>query len=162
MGTNFNEPPRDSRRLLEAEIDSLRQRLEEAEVTLDAITSGRVDALVVAHPVEERQVLVLEDARRGDRLPIDRLRQGAITLSATGEVLHVNGAFAALLGCEARSCSAGPSSGSWPSATTRRSTRCSATATSARSRLSASSVRIEARSTCTSRASRSSTAAAFA
>ena len=101
MGTNYNEPSRDSRRLLEAEIDSLRQRLEEAEVTLDAITSGRVDALVVAHPVEEHQVLVLEDARRGDRLPIDRLRQGAITLSASGEVLHVNGAFAALLGCEA-------------------------------------------------------------
>jgi PAS domain S-box-containing protein len=102
MGTNFNEPPRDSRRILEAEIDSLRQRLEEAEVTLDAITSGRVDALVVAHPVEEHQVLVLEDARRGDRLPIDRLRQGAITLSATGDVLHVNAAFAALLGCEAQ------------------------------------------------------------
>ena len=102
MGTNYNEPSRDSRRLLEAEIDSLRQRLEEAEVTLDAITSGRVDALVVAHPVEQHKVLVLEDVRRGDRLPIDRLRQGAITLSADGDVLYVNTAFAALFGGDTR------------------------------------------------------------
>jgi PAS domain S-box-containing protein len=102
MGTNYDEPSRDSRRLLEAEIDTLRRRLEEAEVTLDAISSGRIDALVVAHPVEERQVLVLEDARRGDRLPIDRLRQGAITLSAAGEVIYVNAAFAALVGCDAQ------------------------------------------------------------
>ncbi len=102
MGTNYNEPSRDSRRLLEAEIDSLRQRLEEAEVTLDAITSGRVDALVVAHPVEEHQVLVLEDVRRGDRLPIDRLRQGAITLSAAGDIVYVNAAFAALFGGDTR------------------------------------------------------------
>jgi PAS domain S-box-containing protein len=100
MSTKYNERSGDSRHLIEAEIDSLRHRLEEAEITLDAITSGRVDALVVAHPVEARQVLVLEDARRGDRLPIDRLRQGAITLSATGTVVHVNAAFAALVGLE--------------------------------------------------------------
>jgi PAS domain S-box-containing protein len=101
MGTKHNaSSSRPSRRLLEAEIDSLRQRLEEAEITLDAITSGRVDALVVAHPVEERQVLVLEDVRRGDRLPIDRLRQGAITVSAAGAVVHANAAFAALVGID--------------------------------------------------------------
>jgi PAS domain S-box-containing protein len=102
MGTSYDKPSSDSRRMLEAEIDSLRQRLEDAEVTLDAITSGRVDALVVPHPVEERQVLVLEDARRGDRLPIDRLRQGVITVSDAGAVLHVNAAFAALVGIEAQ------------------------------------------------------------
>jgi PAS domain S-box-containing protein len=89
-------------RLLEAEIEELRQRLEDAESTLEAISGGRVDALVVADPLAERQVMLLEDARRGARLPIDRLRQGAVTVGGTGEILHVNAAFAALLGIDAQ------------------------------------------------------------
>jgi len=90
------------RRVLEAEIDELRRRLEDAESTLEAISGGRVDALVVADPLAERQIMLLEDARRGARLPIDRLRQGAVTIGASGEILHANAAFATLLGIEAQ------------------------------------------------------------
>jgi PAS domain S-box-containing protein len=88
------------RRLSKAEIDALRQRLDDAESTLNAIAGGQVDAVVVMDPVVERQVMLLEDATRGTRLPIDRLRQGAVTISAAGEILHVNFAFSALLGIE--------------------------------------------------------------
>jgi PAS domain S-box-containing protein len=90
-----------SRRLSKAEIDALRQRLEDAESTLNAIAGGRVDAVVVEDPIAERQIMLLEDAARGTRLPIDRLRQGALTISAEGIVLHVNRAFDALLGGDA-------------------------------------------------------------
>jgi hypothetical protein len=36
------------------ELDELRQRLQEAEETLDAIRSGEVDALVVSGPAGEK------------------------------------------------------------------------------------------------------------
>ena len=88
------------RRVLEAEIELLRERLQDAESTLEAISGGLVDAVVVADPIAERQVMLLEDARRGARLPIDRLRQGAITVGATGEILHANTVFGALIGVE--------------------------------------------------------------
>src|SRR5262245_61774455 len=86
---------------VEAEIAELRRRLDDAEETLDAITSGRVDALVIEHPVEERQVLMLGGMKLADRLLVDRLQQGAVMLSRHGEVLHVNPVFAALLGTTA-------------------------------------------------------------
>jgi PAS domain S-box-containing protein len=97
---NSDLPTAPRRRLSKAEIDALRQRLDDAESTLSAIAGGHVDAVVVADPISERQVMLLEDATRGTRLPIDRLRQGAVTISATGDVLHVNGAFSSLLGVD--------------------------------------------------------------
>jgi PAS domain S-box-containing protein len=99
MSSDLPTTPR-QRRLSKAEIDALRQRLDDAESTLNAITGGYVDAVVVADPIAERQVMLLEDATRGSRLPIDRLRQAAVTLSATGDVLHVNLAFSSLLGVD--------------------------------------------------------------
>src|SRR4051812_43765491 len=82
---------------VEAEIVELRRRLEDAEETLHAIKSGRVDALVVDHPSEEHQVLLLGGIKISDRLLVDRLQQGAVLLSRLGEVVHVNPAFATLL-----------------------------------------------------------------
>jgi PAS domain-containing protein len=97
MADNHNEPSSRSRELLETEIGVLRQRLEEAETTLDAITRGRGDARVISHTLGERRPPSLQGAPSGDRLPIDRLRQGAITVSAAGIVLYANGAFGDLL-----------------------------------------------------------------
>ena len=94
MTTELTTPLTEShRRVLEAKIELLRERLQDAESTLEAISGGLVDAVVVADPIAERQVMLLEDARRGARLPIDRLRQGAITVGATGEILHANTVF---------------------------------------------------------------------
>ena len=101
MTTELTTPLTEShRRVLEAEIELLRERLQDAESTLEAISGGLVDAVVVADPIAERQVMLLEDARRGARLPIDRLRQGTITVGATGEILHANPVFGALIGVE--------------------------------------------------------------
>ena len=98
MSSDLPTAPR--RRLSKGEIDALRQRLDDAESTLNAIVGGYVDAIVVADPIAERQVMLLEDATRGTRLPIDRLRQAAVTISTTGDVLHVNLAFSSLLGVD--------------------------------------------------------------
>ena len=86
---------------LDAEIAALRRKLEDAEYTLSAITTGRVDALVIEDPVEERQVLLLARALHTDRLLVDRLRQGAVMVSERGDVLHANPPFATLLGLPA-------------------------------------------------------------
>jgi PAS domain S-box-containing protein len=94
-------PTASRRRLSKAEIEALRQRLDDAESTLNAITGGHVDAVVVADAIVERQVMLLEEATRGPRLPIDRLRQGAVTVSPAGDVLHANLAFHSLLGVDA-------------------------------------------------------------
>jgi PAS domain S-box-containing protein len=86
---------------LEAEVDRLRLRLAEVESTLSAITGGAVDAVVVENPTERQRVLLLAESRGADRIPIDRLRQGAITISSEGVVTHVNAAFTSLLGTAA-------------------------------------------------------------
>jgi PAS domain S-box-containing protein len=89
---------------VEAEIAELRRRLDDAEDTLHAIKSGRVDALVIDHPSEEHQVVLLGGVKVSDRLLIDRLEQAAVLLSRPGEVVHVNPAFAALLGVHVEHC----------------------------------------------------------
>ncbi|HET7131684.1 MAG TPA: PAS domain-containing protein, partial [Gammaproteobacteria bacterium] len=89
---------------VEAEIAELRRRLDDAEETLHAIKSGRVDALVIDHPSEEHQVVMLGGVKVSDRLLIDRLQQAAVLLSRPGEVVHVNPAFATLLGTHVEHC----------------------------------------------------------
>ena len=79
-----------------AEIDQLRQRLEEAEETLRAIRSGAVDALVVEGGDGER-VYTLEGADRPYRLFVEQMQQAAITLNADGVIAYCNQRFADLL-----------------------------------------------------------------
>jgi PAS domain S-box-containing protein len=78
------------------EIDELRRRLEEAEDIIQAIRADRVDAFVVAKPEGER-VLTLESADGPFRILVERMRQGAATLSADGVILYCNARFADLL-----------------------------------------------------------------
>jgi PAS domain S-box-containing protein len=74
-----NAKPKPSVRL---ELDELRQRLQEAEDTLDAIRGGEVDALVVSGPGGEK-VFTLE---------------GAVSLSRERTILYCNSAFARMVG----------------------------------------------------------------
>ncbi len=78
------------------EIDELRQRLQEAEETLNAIRSGEVDALVVSGPGGER-VFTLEGAEYTYRVLVESMNEGALTLSPDGLVLYCNAAFARLV-----------------------------------------------------------------
>src|SRR3984957_9112651 len=79
------------------ELDELRQRLQEAEETLDAIRSGEVDALVVSGPAGEK-VFTLEGAEHPYRVLEESMNEGAISLSKEGTILYCNSAFARMVG----------------------------------------------------------------
>ena len=79
------------------ELDELRQRLQEAEETLDAIRSGEVDALVVSGPSGEK-VFTLEGAEHPYRVLVESMNEGAISLSKEGTVLYCNSSFARMVG----------------------------------------------------------------
>ena len=85
-----------SQQQLLTENEDLRARLQEAEETLRAIRSGEVDALVVLGARGE-QIFTLKGADYAYRLLIEDMNEGALTLSATGEILYANRRFAEML-----------------------------------------------------------------
>lgn len=80
-----------------AENAELRQQLEEAQETVEAIQSGGVDAIVVREPKGNR-VYTLETADRPYRLLVEQMQQGAVTLDADGTILYSNRRFAEMTG----------------------------------------------------------------
>jgi PAS domain S-box-containing protein len=78
-------------------IEELRARLAEAEETLEAMRSGAVDAMVVEGPDGPR-VYTLKGADEPYRILVERMQEGAVTLSEDGTVLFANGGFAAMIG----------------------------------------------------------------
>jgi PAS domain S-box-containing protein len=70
---------------------------DDARETLDAITSGSVDAVVV-HGPRGPQVFRLEGPDQPFRTFVERMQEGALTLSADGNILYANEYFAQLLG----------------------------------------------------------------
>lgn len=72
-------------------------RLHEAEETLDAIRSGKVDAIVVHGPAGEK-VFTLQGADHTYRVFVERMNEGAAILSNDHTVVHCNARFAGLLG----------------------------------------------------------------
>lgn len=87
---------RTSRADLAGEVARLQARLQEAEATLDAISTHGVDAFLV-HRDAEAQVLVLDGVDRPYRLLIERMMQAAVTVSADGTILYANARLAELL-----------------------------------------------------------------
>jgi PAS domain S-box-containing protein len=86
-----------SRPELVAELEALRARLAEAEEVVRAIRNGAVDAVVVAGSRGE-QVYTLGGADRIYRQFIETMREGAVTVSATGVILYCNARMAEMLG----------------------------------------------------------------
>ena len=84
-------------RALQAEIEELRRRLEEAEEMLAAIRSGEVDALVVASGEGDR-IFTLEGADLPYRVLVETMSEGAATLNPDSTVLYGNSRLAHLLG----------------------------------------------------------------
>jgi len=78
-----------------AEIADLRQRLAEAEETLRAIYQGEVDALVVRGPAGP-QIFTLRGAQEPYRILVERMHEGALTISSAGLILYSNRHFASL------------------------------------------------------------------
>ena len=77
-------------------LEELRGRLEEAEETIEAIRSGKVDALVVSGPHGE-QIYTLHGADHSYRVLLEDMNEGAATLIPDGAVLYCNKAFADML-----------------------------------------------------------------
>ncbi|AMR33802.1 hypothetical protein A0256_21360 [Mucilaginibacter sp. PAMC 26640] len=76
-----------------AEIEELRQQLEEATDTISAIRTGQIDALVVKN-TEGHQLYTLKTADETYRVFIEKMSEGAVTINREGIVLYCNTRFA--------------------------------------------------------------------
>jgi signal transduction histidine kinase/CheY-like chemotaxis protein len=81
----------------DADMEVLRARLAEAESNLHAIYSGEIDALLLADENGERRVFTLRSADAPYRALVERMQEGAATLSITGDIVYCNQRFADLV-----------------------------------------------------------------
>jgi PAS domain S-box-containing protein len=80
-------------------IDQVSAELDEARDTLRAIGAGEVDAFVVDDGVGGHAVFSLSNADRPYRMFVERMREGAATISAAGLILYANDRLGDLLSC---------------------------------------------------------------
>ena len=81
------------------ELSDLRRQIDYLQETLDAISSGGVDAVVVGRPDHE-QVYTLTSADRPYRVIVESMGEGAATVSERGVILFANPQLARFLGVE--------------------------------------------------------------
>lgn len=84
------------------QLDELQRKLQEAQDTLDAIRSGDVDAVVINNGADQHQVYTLDNADRPYRLLIEKMQEGAVTLTQGGLILYCNHAFATMMNMPAQ------------------------------------------------------------
>lgn len=80
----------------EKEFSRLQANLLEAQETLEAIRSGAVDAVVVNGP-HGNQIYSLSGADQPYRVYVERMEEGAATISSQGLILYANRRFAEML-----------------------------------------------------------------
>jgi two-component system, sensor histidine kinase len=78
-------------------LETLRNRLAEAEDMLRAIRHGEIDALVV-EGAGVNQIYTLHSAEDPYRGLVEQMREGAVVLTVRGNILYSNARFAALVG----------------------------------------------------------------
>jgi hypothetical protein len=78
------------------ENESLKERLLEAEQTIQAIHSGEVDALIIQKPDGE-QLYSLTGADHGYRVLVESIQEGALILSADDSIYYCNRTFGNML-----------------------------------------------------------------
>jgi two-component system, sensor histidine kinase len=81
---------------------TLLARLAEAEETLQALRTGEVDALVVRGAGGD-QIYTLHGAEEPYRNLVEQMREGAVVLALSGDILYSNARFAALVGTPQKS-----------------------------------------------------------
>ena len=86
---------KNNKRVLE-EIEQLKSRLSAAEEALSAIRDGHVDAIVVPGP-NGAQVFTLAGSDAAYRVFVERMKEGAVTVSADSTILYCNHAFAEII-----------------------------------------------------------------
>ncbi|MGH7942564.1 MAG: ATP-binding protein [Limisphaerales bacterium] len=87
------ESSKQGRWLSEKEYSQLQRNLAEAKETLDAIRCGDVDAVVVTGP-QGNQIYSLTGADQPYRVYVERMQEGAVTISHRGVILYANRRFA--------------------------------------------------------------------
>ncbi|HTB86446.1 MAG TPA: ATP-binding protein [Steroidobacteraceae bacterium] len=89
-----------AQQLLRQENSALRDKLREAEETLEAIRNGDVDAVVVSGIDDVPRVYTLETADQTYRLLVEEMQEGALTLTRRGDILYCNRRLAELVETE--------------------------------------------------------------
>lgn len=84
------------RESLEKELEELRIQLEEANDTIEAIRTGKVDALVVKGS-DGHQLYTLKTADQTYRVFIEKMTEGAVTLNTEGIIIYCNSQFARMV-----------------------------------------------------------------
>ncbi len=79
------------------DVEELRARLAEAEGNLLAIYSGEIDALLLNDENGERRVFTLRSADAPYRALVERMQEGAATLTVNGDIIYCNQRFADLV-----------------------------------------------------------------
>jgi signal transduction histidine kinase len=79
---------------------TIRDRLHDAEATLDAIRTGRVDALVVSGPRGAR-TLTIEGSTHPYFVLLDAMSDGTALLAPSGEILFANRGLGSMTGVDA-------------------------------------------------------------
>jgi len=83
-------------RELELALAMTKDRLEEANDTIEAIRTGEIDALVIKGN-DGHQIYTLKSADQTYRIFIEQMTQGAITINQNGKILYSNSQFATLI-----------------------------------------------------------------
>lgn len=83
------------------ENEILRQQLNEANDTIDAIRNGEIDALVVEGK-NGHELYTLNSADRTYRNFIEQMSEGAVTINAEGIIVYCNSSFAQMLNTPSR------------------------------------------------------------
>src|SRR5580698_8511821 len=98
-GQESSAAPSDAnaQQLLRLENQALREKLREAEETLEAIRNGDVDAVVIAGADNVPRVYTLETADQTYRLLVEEMQEGALTLTRSGDILYCNRRLAELV-----------------------------------------------------------------
>lgn len=78
------------------ELEILRDKLHVAEETLEAIRTGRVDAVAI-QGVNGTQIFTLQGADETYRVLVERMSESAITLNREGVILYCNSRFSNLV-----------------------------------------------------------------
>src|SRR5262245_56572704 len=81
---------------LTSELAQLRARLEEAEETIQAIRTGKTDAVGVSGP-KGHKINTLHGSDHSYRVLLEDMNEGAATLLPDSSVLYCNRAFADML-----------------------------------------------------------------
>jgi len=82
---------------LKKQIEDLQTRLRETEGNLDAIRSGKADAIVV-QTEDGVKVFTIQGAETAYRIMVDNMNEGALTVDPEGVILYANTRFCSMMG----------------------------------------------------------------